>query len=76
MKQLARCGLVSEVIFVSFICRCLFFHDDDDRVSFLSFFNCPCFLLGLTLWFAFSDRSVKGLDVGFVILFQMCYFLH
>lgn len=39
------------------------------------FCKCPCFLPGLTLWFAFSDRNAKGLDRGFLILFQMCYFL-
>ena len=66
---------VLEVIFVGFICCCLFCRDDDDRVSFFSFFKCPRFLLGLTLRFAFSDGNVKGLDMGFVILFQMCYFL-
>lgn len=61
---------VHEVIFVSFIC-CCFFCPDDGRL-YLLFFKTLSFSYWLILWFAFSDGRV---DAGFVILFQMCYFL-
>lgn len=61
---------VHEVIFVSFICCCFFALMMVDFIYF--FFKTLSFSYWLILWFAFSDGRV---DVGFVILFQMCYFL-
>lgn len=65
---------VLEVIFVGFICCCLFFCHDHG-VSFLFFFLMFLFSSWADPMVCFSDRYVKALDVGFVILFQMCYFL-